>query len=329
MHKGRPMKFLFDNSIQGKVTFSSALPMEYTMYHIPLAKVNFISGPFGSILSQQIKGLDYEVWQHHFFIESDLTVHPFTDKRVIALHYLLKGNIQCRLAGFGELALEEDKSHLFYVPSLNNDALLTPGTHISFHINFSPVYLRQLVTKYTPLKELLDHHEAVSEYGLQEYAANISEKAKAIIEEIKCCSLGMIEKELFLQARIRDLLLEYISLSPRESIDQILAEDDSLVDQIKTFINNNLELSLDIGSIAKRFHMSESTLKRQFKDHSSYSIHEYVYIERMVAAKKLIETTTLSVTAISEKVGYNEPASFIRAFIRHFHHSPSFFRDYA
>ena len=70
-----------------------------------------------------------------------------------------------------------------------------------------------------------------------------------------------------------------------------------------------------MSEVAAHFFLSQRTLSRRLEDEGS-SFRELVDDVREGVAAELLETAKLSVESVAERLGYAEPASFIRAFKR-------------
>ncbi len=84
-----------------------------------------------------------------------------------------------------------------------------------------------------------------------------------------------------------------------------------------------------IADLAKSVGLNEAKLMRAFKQVYGATIFDFSQQLRMELAKKLIETTDLSVTEIALEVGYEYSSNFTTAFKRHFGITPKAARDAA
>jgi two-component system response regulator YesN len=86
--------------------------------------------------------------------------------------------------------------------------------------------------------------------------------------------------------------------------------------------------SLSLARLASELRVSREHLCRQFKEAFDETVSNYIRRLRIVKARRLIESTPMSLKEIGHKVGYNEYNSFLRAFKRVTAQSPSsFLRD--
>lgn len=106
----------------------------------------------------------------------------------------------------------------------------------------------------------------------------------------------------------------------RTSHDCITAYDfhrhNDLVYKIITHINHIYYENITIASISKRYNISQSKLYQIVKKNTGMSLKEYIISLRITTAIKLLKEG-LSVTEVSNRVGYDSYAHFIRIFKRY------------
>ena len=74
------------------------------------------------------------------------------------------------------------------------------------------------------------------------------------------------------------------------------------------------DASLTVGSLAVRYHVSESYLRRLFSSAYGVSPKEYLSSVRIARAKQLFQQGSISVTETAERCGYASVYHFCRAF---------------
>ena len=100
--------------------------------------------------------------------------------------------------------------------------------------------------------------------------------------------------------------------------------NDSLIRDIVLFIDNNYANSnLCLTSVATKFNLNETYLSKAFKESVGLNFSKYVEKSRMEKAVELLSTNKYSISEVTEKVGYNSPHAFRRAFKRYYHKNPS------
>lgn len=86
------------------------------------------------------------------------------------------------------------------------------------------------------------------------------------------------------------------------------------ISEIITYINKNYVENLTLDFLSKRFFISTCYLSRTFKKITGLNLNQYVNTIRIKEAQKLLLSTSLSITNISEEVGYDSITHFGRVF---------------
>lgn len=91
-------------------------------------------------------------------------------------------------------------------------------------------------------------------------------------------------------------------------------------------LDQTLMAPYDLAAIAAAAAVSPRTLLRRFAAETGQSPLSYLQGARVRRARHLLETTDLSITAITGRVGYTDQATFTRLFRRHVGVTPSEYR---
>ena len=100
----------------------------------------------------------------------------------------------------------------------------------------------------------------------------------------------------------------------------------SLVEAVESFVEKNLESSIQLKDIAAAVFVSPSHLSKMFKQYTGKSLVDYIQEVRLLAAEKLLRDTDLTITEIAGKVGFNDAAYFATCFKNHMEITPLQFR---
>jgi len=95
------------------------------------------------------------------------------------------------------------------------------------------------------------------------------------------------------------------------------------------FMNANLHRSISVNELADSVHVSPSHFARLFKTETGIAPGQYLTNLRMEKAGQLLATASLSIKEIMGAVGYYSRSNFIRCFRKHFHVTPSEYRQRA
>lgn len=94
------------------------------------------------------------------------------------------------------------------------------------------------------------------------------------------------------------------------------------VDYAIEYFQKNFSSSTVLTDAAKKLHISITYLERIFKKTMNTNLHKYLSAIRIINAKRLLESKTMSVSEIALACGFNNIVSFSRAFKRIEGYSP-------
>ncbi len=167
--------------------------------------------------------------------------------------------------------------------------------------------------------------------------AKTSEESK--MEGFKYGAEGYITKPFsvdVLQAQIKSVLhnrkILQQGLAQKKSIGSLMDSqsklDSAFLEKITKFVNeelNNPELNSDL--IAKHMLISQRQLYRKLKAITGNTVNEFMLRVKMEQAEILLKTSSLNISEIAYKVGYNEPSNFSRSFSKFYGCSPTAYRS--
>ena len=120
--------------------------------------------------------------------------------------------------------------------------------------------------------------------------------------------------------------LEAIILDLAKSNTAVANHPDWLINLIK-HLNESIQEQPDYGSLAEKYCMSQSTLRRQFKEYTGEPIHTYLLRKRIHTACEMLVHTDMSIKCIAQKLGYRDIYFFSRQFHKFTGLTPGQFRQ--
>jgi len=93
--------------------------------------------------------------------------------------------------------------------------------------------------------------------------------------------------------------------------------------RIADYLEYNLTLPLDTAKLADYMNLNYNYMASLFRKQTGYSIREYLERARVFKATELMRDTTMNVSEIGERVGYEDPMYFSRVFKKITGKSPS------
>ncbi|MDR1531307.1 MAG: response regulator [Clostridiales bacterium] len=97
-----------------------------------------------------------------------------------------------------------------------------------------------------------------------------------------------------------------------------------LTGEVTAYILSHLsDEDLSVTQIANRYFLNEDYISRVFKREKGVSIKRFIIMERMELAKRLLNGTAVSVTAVAEQTGYSTYSYFEAAFSKYYGCTPT------
>jgi transcriptional regulator GlxA family with amidase domain len=100
------------------------------------------------------------------------------------------------------------------------------------------------------------------------------------------------------------------------------------VAEIQRWLPDHLDEDLTVARLAERADMSPRTFARAFRSETGTTPAAHVEELRVEAARRLLETTDLTVGAIARSVGLRHPETLHRAFTRRLGTTPARYRQH-
>ncbi len=118
-------------------------------------------------------------------------------------------------------------------------------------------------------------------------------------------------------------LHSFQTVGQRKELSQVEAK----FNQVRVYVICNMDSHITLDEIAKHLGMSRSAFCSFFKKVSGQSFINYLNDIRLQKAMDLLQSTSLSVSEISARVGFGDVPYFNRSFRKRFGQSPQKFRN--
>lgn len=145
---------------------------------------------------------------------------------------------------------------------------------------------------------------------IQECNPHITEQFN---EAVDICSSAVISISK-MKSVIYDLLTYFSHTKRQQNID---AKGFKTIAKGIAHLENELKSEISVSELAKMCHVSESTFRRLFRQYTGKSPVEYRIEKRMVYAKMLLRTESMTVAEVAAETGFDDPAYFCRVFKKH------------
>lgn len=99
-----------------------------------------------------------------------------------------------------------------------------------------------------------------------------------------------------------------------------------IINQCAKYISENCHSDINLSDISKMAAMSESYFSREFKKNTGFGFNEYLVMNRLLSAQKLLCSTTLPITTVAIKCGFNDSNYFAAVFKKQYGITPYKYR---
>lgn len=229
-----------------------------------------------------------------------------------------------------QINLEHTFEHQFFIPLKQSPLTLLHRSHqciSSFNekgykvLLRSGKYLQALDMLMTFINQLDDTYQG-SEFELKTMLENVIYNSFTLLKELQLEIPACLPSKLILINEIDklpylDTLKQYFNdlyntLSNWLNIKQPM--DKLMLRQIRKYIQDHSSEPITLYTVAHAFHLSYSYLSSYFNESSPQSFNEFLNEIRITHAKRLLLEGTLSISEISEQVGYTDQSYFSKVF---------------
>ena len=125
-----------------------------------------------------------------------------------------------------------------------------------------------------------------------------------------------------LLSNVSKLITTYSVLS-----ETLIADTSFEVKDIIIYLHNHYKNKITIPDLSKIFHVNRTTLSDRFYEATGETIITYLNKHRINISAILLRESQLTISEISEQVGFNDTAYFAKLFKKYMHHTPSGYRQ--
>lgn len=323
------IRFLLSTKSKETTESSPLLPLHYQHNALKGTFVTYTEGGFGCFATQEIRSEQWVMGWLNFSIRHPVPLSFVASKPMVALVCTLKGKVTYELPGYGNFTLQKGKYGFYYVPPhTTNHVFLTEEEHHAVYFSFSAPFLESFATQHANFQELYAAQQNEAKSGNVFPVFKIGIEERKILDAIRHNNLTGPAKQIFLQARINDLLVSYFS--SLETIDkgQLRVEDQQeRFKEIEKFIQENYHIPLKIQYLSRKAGMNLRSFEKGFKAYFGVKAKEYIEQLRVKLAADLLRNSDMPITAIAYHVGFAGTNYFSFVFRKILHCSPREYRQ--
>lgn len=178
------------------------------------------------------------------------------------------------------------------------------------------------------LNEKYPRENALWELKMNDYFFNNTTELSEVINKLMLvCMDGSQVKDVIADLALQELLVRLVQLQNRNFPEEGRANHGKrAIDYVVRYMRENVVQKISIEELCKLACMSKATLYRMFKRELGMGPNEFLTLERIKIAKKIIRETNASINQIAFEVGFEDVNYFCRTFRKVEHISPTQYR---
>jgi len=276
----------------------------------------------GRMITQTVDGYHFRLELREWDLEKLLEIDMELNSPVILLFYGFKGHLNCLHRQSKTLiSLLPGQYGMINLPAGNYTLKVRRGQTLTFHFRIDPQFLDWLKTYNKEFSVLADYkHNSFTFFKFP--FCNIDFTVGRIIRQLRILNHMKPPNSAALSEKLVTMLMLYQKqlASPDAQRHLMPAEK---VERIQSFIDEEISKTSisSIPEIARMFAIGHRTLRRLFKNQTGMSLHAYLHRARMEEGFKQLKAN-VSVTEVSQNLGYGSIAAFSKSFTKYFGFPP-------
>lgn len=266
-----------------------------------------------------------------FFLESQIIQTEMIGESVV-MNFIFSNNLETHIDQVESDSHSIENTHnILYASKLNATFKIPALEEINYlSIILSPDFYSTLINEDWGLHKKFSKNINQKKTGyLTSKYAPFNSGIQWIIHEIKNCTYEGSMKKMYLETKIKELLvfqLDSLIEKPQKE-EQIRGDDFSKLLKAKLILEKNFTNAPSLSELSRLISLNEFKLKKGFKACFNTTIKSYVTQLRMEYAKKIFKNESSNVGEVAYKCGYKDVSHFSAAFKQFYGFSPVSFRN--
>lgn len=298
--------------------------------HFTEEKTSIKKEGLGEITSTNLISEDILILDIQMYFSTPQTIRTEMVGESVVLNFICCNNVEAVIDNVeSEKFTTENTHNILYSSKLNATFKIPAFEKINYlSIVLSPTFYSQLINEDWNL------HKKFSRNILQKKSGYLTPKyvpfnsdIQWVIHEIKKCRYTGSIKKIYLEAKIKELLiLQLESLKNSENKTSVHENDFKKLLEAKRILDNSFTNAPTLIELSRLISLNEFKLKKGFKTCFSTTIKTYVTKLRMEHAKNLFKNKTSNVSEVAYKCGYKDVSHFSAVFKSFYGFTPISFR---
>ncbi|MGD1892915.1 MAG: helix-turn-helix transcriptional regulator [Cyclobacteriaceae bacterium] len=260
-------------------------------------------------------------------LRNDTLLHFENEVERVEMHFALSGTTMTNAGPFQDFSLGGNQHNIMYANGLEGKSELESAQEIrTFEVNLLPSFFRKYLPEESKVfRSFASNLENKRSGPLMNHHCRISTQMHQIINQIISCQRTGRFKRMFVESKIIELLmlqLEQMGADEGKALYSLKKPDIEKMYAARELVLDNIAQPLSLRQLVKQVGTNECTLRKGFKEIFGTTVFGLLSEAKMEQAKVMLLDQGLTVSEVSELVGYKHPQHFSAAFKRHYGFSP-------
>ncbi len=254
------------------------------------------------------------------------------NEECVVMDFVNSGNIETNIElPESDQNIKESTHNIFYTTKFKATYSIPAFEQVNYlAIIFSKEFYYKIINENWKVHEKFSKNILLKKSGyLTSQYIPLTPAIQWIISEIRNCNRQGALKKMFIETKIRELLihqLEAISTKPKLK-DKIDDEDYSKLQQAKLILEKDYIKAPTLTELSRMISLNEFKLKKGFKACFGTTVKSFIIKLRMEYAKELFREKSATVSEVAYKCGYKDISHFSAAFKTFYGSSPQKFKS--
>ena len=258
--------------------------------------------------------------------ENKLIIGDVTEKENIQSVFVVDGYADSTFDFGNKLAVMEQSRHAFqYSSGYEAEHRIMSGHFHALSIDIDPGFLKSIMT--TTAGDVDELYNRFTKGESFQSVLMLQARMRDIIHNILTCPFKGITRYLFIESKVLELLALQIDQMQTSASSDICKSNGDLekLKAVREYIDYNYLEPLSLTGLCKNFSLNEFKLKKGYKELFHTTVFGHINARRMEKARQMLAQNHMTISEISDFIGYKNIGSFSAAFKKRFGYAPSKF----
>lgn len=253
-----------------------------------------------------------------------LSLVDVTEKKNIQSSFVISGQADSTFDfGSKKEGIQNSRHGFQFSPGYKAEHRIVSNHFHALSLDITPDFFQSLMTSAAgDMDELYNHFV---QGGASRSVLMVQPRMIEIINYIINCPFKGVTRYLFIESKVLELLaLQFDQLTTNHSLKPSTSQADiEKFSAVREFIENNYLDTLSLTSLCRTFSLNEFKLKKGYKELFHTTVFGHINSLRMEKARQLLSQQTMTISEVSDFIGYKNLGSFSAEYKKRFGYAPS------